>query len=91
MEEPEDDLHARRMALCEAIEISRDNFQKALDLADKDPQVSADDRRAIENIVAEANKVYGKIFALQFIKGSLTDVAIKSPLKLRKQTAPKTH
>jgi len=77
----------RRSDILNALKQSIDNFQEALNLAGRHPQIGKEDILVIQEAIAKANQAYSNIFALQFIHGSEEPVVILKTLQFRKPTA----
>ncbi|MGC2694737.1 MAG: hypothetical protein WA738_03020 [Candidatus Angelobacter sp.] len=90
----ENDQQQRCNAIVEALQKSRDSLQEALDLAGKEPRLSTDNVRAIQQAVVKANEVYsnicGSILSAKFKQGLDKPLKVGPPLKFKKTAPQKT-
>jgi hypothetical protein len=87
----EDDPWPRRDGIVEALQRSRDGLQEALNLAEKEPKLSATNIDAIQQAVVKANEVYSSIswnmVAIEFTEGTRRSIKAPRPLSFKKTAA----
>ncbi len=67
-----------------ALRQSIDNFQEALNLSRKHPQINAEDILMIQQAIAKANEAYTSIWQLQFIHDTERPIRVLAPLKFKR-------